>query len=140
MDDCNIIIITTILIVVLALFLVFLTLVKKSMIILRSATKMVVENLDSYSFICEDEDVITMTFAIVRVNLWKKNKRVSIHRINSSFCYYPRKINNLLIWFPMTKNLEKYLYDALIEYDYRKRREIRLMNEFKENNKDVFRK
>lgn len=108
--------------------------------ILRSATKMVVDNLDSYSFICEDEDVITMTFAIVRVNLWKKKRRVSIHRISSSFCYYPTKLNNLLIWFPMTRNLERYLYDALIEFDYRKRREIRLMNEFKENNKDVFRK
>lgn len=124
MDDYNRIIITTILIVILMLFFAFLTLVKKSMIILRSATKMVVDNLDSYSFICEDEDVITMTFAIVRVNLWKKNKRVSIHRINSSFCYYPRKINNLLIWFPMTRNLEKYLYDALIEYDYRKREKL----------------
>lgn len=101
-------------VVLLLIIAIYIVLIKKSMDIMDEAAKMVVDNLDYYSFIYEDEDVVTIAFRIVRVNLWKKNRRISIHRINSSFCYYPSKINKLFMWNPVLRNLDTMLYDALM--------------------------
>lgn len=100
--------------VLLLIIAIYIVLIRKSMAIMDEAAKMVVDNLDYYSFIYEDEDVVAIAFRIVRVNLWKKNRRVSIHRINSSFCYYPSKINKLFMWNPILRNLDAMLYDALM--------------------------
>lgn len=111
MDNSPVLSAVAVLLLIIAIYIV---LIRKSMAIMDEAAKMVVDNLDYYSFIYEDEDVIAIAFRIVRVNLWKKNRRISIHRINSSFCYYPSKINKLFMWNPVLRNLDTMLYDALM--------------------------
>lgn len=101
-------------VVLLLLMAIYVVLLKATMEIMNDAVKMVTDNLDYYSFVYEDEDVVAIDFRIVRVNLWKKNRRISIHRINSSFCYYPSKISKLFMWNPALRNLDTMLYDALM--------------------------
>ena len=102
-------------VVLLLIMAIYVVLLKATMEIMNEAVKMVTGNLDYYSSIYGDVDVVAISFRIVRVNLWKKNRRVSIHRINSSFCYYPSKISKLFMWNPALRNLDTILYDALMD-------------------------